>query len=425
MDIKAAIRHLKKVDPVLGRHIETVGPYGLRPKNQDTFESLVQSIVYQQLRGKTAQLIHARVLALFGGEKGLTPRRLLTMSAAKLRGAGLSGNKLLALRDLAAKSLSGVVSPRKRLAGLPDSEIIARLSEVRGVGAWTVQMFLMFKLGRPDVLPVNDFGVRKAFGLLYRKSGRMPSPSFLERHGRRWAPYRTVASWYLWRRLSTLLLAVLLAAPAVSATFESLTETAGRDLAPRVRLDAAVAALAFPGGKTLEFADTFIKSEPGWEVRREFLLALATAPAHAHNPDATRLLASALDEDTSGKVRRAAADALAVRGDRIALSAARRAAAGDADKETRLAAARAVAVLTAVLKAVPKAKLRKAAAPLNEDAVKGRDPCPAPGGWCECAGAIRRPAKCLLFGDCRKLQAQLRHHDLTCLWNALDLSEGG
>jgi 3-methyladenine DNA glycosylase/8-oxoguanine DNA glycosylase len=203
MDIKAALRHLKKADPILGRHIESVGAYGLKPNRQDTFESLVQSIVYQQLNGKAAATIHGRVLALFDGGRTLTPRRLLKTPAAKLRGAGLSANKLLAVRDLARKSLSGVVAPRKKLEPLSDAEIIARLTEVRGIGEWTVQMFLMFRLGRPDVLPTGDYGVRKAFGLLYRKNGRLPPPSALEKHGKKWAPYRTVASWYLWRRLDT------------------------------------------------------------------------------------------------------------------------------------------------------------------------------------------------------------------------------
>lgn len=143
------------------------------------------------------------MLALFGGEKNLTPKRLLAMPEAKLRGAGLSANKYLAVRDLAGKSLSGVVAPRKDLEKLSDAEIIARLTEVRGIGEWTVQMFLMFKLGRPDVLPTGDYGVRKAFGLLYRRSSRLPPASALEKHGRLWAPYRSVASWYLWRRLDT------------------------------------------------------------------------------------------------------------------------------------------------------------------------------------------------------------------------------
>ncbi|MBI4061880.1 MAG: DNA-3-methyladenine glycosylase 2 family protein [Elusimicrobia bacterium] len=195
------MRHLKGSDPILARHIDKVGAYGLVAEDQDTFESLVQSIVYQQLNGKAAATIHGRVLALFGGGKTLTPKRLLKTPAARLRGAGLSANKLRAMRDLARKCLDGAVAPRRELEALSDAEIIARLTQVRGVGEWTAQMFLMFKLGRPDVLPSGDYGVRKAFGLLYRRSGRLPPPSALEKHGRIWAPYRSVASWYLWRRL--------------------------------------------------------------------------------------------------------------------------------------------------------------------------------------------------------------------------------
>lgn len=198
---RAAVRHLKAADPILARVIKEVGPYGLTPNKMDAFESLVQSIVYQQLNGKAAATIHGRVLALFNGGKTLTPQRLLKTSPAKLRGAGLSANKLRAVRDLASKCLSGVVAPRAQLEPLSDAEIITRLTEVRGIGEWTVHMFLMFKLGRPDVLPIGDYGVRKAFGLLYRKNGRLPPPSAVEKHGRAWAPYRTVASWYLWRRL--------------------------------------------------------------------------------------------------------------------------------------------------------------------------------------------------------------------------------
>ena len=198
---RAAVRHLKKADPVLAKVIERVGPYALEAKGSDTFESLVQSIVYQQLNGKAAGTIHARVLALFDEGRSLTPARLLAASEKDLRAAGLSRNKLLAVRDLAEKCLAGVVSPRAELETLTDAEIIARLTEVRGIGEWTVHMFLMFRLGRPDVLPVGDYGVRKAFGLLYRKNGRLPPPSALEKHARIWAPYRSAASWYLWRSL--------------------------------------------------------------------------------------------------------------------------------------------------------------------------------------------------------------------------------
>jgi 3-methyladenine DNA glycosylase/8-oxoguanine DNA glycosylase len=160
---------------------------------------LLQSIVYQQLNGKAAATIHGRVLKVLGGKP--SPRRLLKASDAALRGAGLSRNKLLAVRDLAAKCLTGEAPPRKHLETLTDEEIVARLTEVRGIGAWTAHMFLMFRLGRPDVLPTGDFAIRKAFGLLYRKNGRMPPPSAVEKHGKLWAPYRTVASWYLWRSL--------------------------------------------------------------------------------------------------------------------------------------------------------------------------------------------------------------------------------
>lgn len=164
---------------------------------------MFSAIVFQQLNGKAASTILGRVHALFGGEKNLTPARLLKMPVAKLRGAGLSRNKLLAVRDLSEKTLTGVVAPRKDLKKLSNEEIIARLTEVRGIGEWTVQMFLMFTLGRPDVLPTGDYGVRKAFGMLYRKSSVLPPPSALEKHGKLWAPHRTVASWYLWRALDT------------------------------------------------------------------------------------------------------------------------------------------------------------------------------------------------------------------------------
>ncbi len=198
---RAAISHLRTVDPILSRLIKAVGPCRLKPKNTDTFESLLKAIVYQQLNGKAASAICGRVLALFA-VKTPTPKHLLNIPEASLRNAGLSANKLAAVRDLALKCLSGGVAPRKQLEPLSDAEIIARLTQVRGVGEWTAQMFLIFNLGRPDVLPTGDFGVRKAFGLLYRKNGRLPPPSVLDKHGRIWAPYRTTASWYLWQHLA-------------------------------------------------------------------------------------------------------------------------------------------------------------------------------------------------------------------------------
>jgi 3-methyladenine DNA glycosylase/8-oxoguanine DNA glycosylase len=196
-----ALRHLKKSDPVLRRVIERVGPCALRAHDQDTFEALAQSIVYQQLNGKAAATIHARVMKVLGGKA--TPKRLQAASDADLRAAGLSANKLRAMRDLAEKCLSGAAPPRKALEPLTDAEIVDKLVEVRGIGEWTVQMFLMFRLGRPDVLPTGDYGIRKAFGLLYRKNGKLPPPTAVAEHGKRWAPYRTVASWYLWRTLDS------------------------------------------------------------------------------------------------------------------------------------------------------------------------------------------------------------------------------
>lgn len=200
MGTREAVRRLKAADPVMRRLIERLGPCTLTPGDLDTFPALLRSITYQQLNGKAAGAIHARVLALFPGGRP-APEALLRMKDEPLRGAGLSANKLLAMRDLAEKCASGLVPARRELEPLDDAAIVERLTQVRGIGAWTVHMFLMFQLGRLDVLPVDDYGVRKAFGLRYRRNGRLPAPRVLERHGRVWAPYRTVASWYLWRSL--------------------------------------------------------------------------------------------------------------------------------------------------------------------------------------------------------------------------------
>lgn len=197
---RAAVRHLKATDPVLARVIRRVGPFTLKPAaRQDVFEALLEAIVYQQLHGKAAATIHGRVLALFPDKK-ITPESFLAISTERLRACGLSGNKLLSIQDLARKTAAGLLFDRRRAARMTDEAIIESLTQVRGIGPWTAHMFLIFRLGRPDVLPTGDFGVRKAFGLLY-KNGRHPTPEMLEKHGRRWAPYRTVASWYLWRFL--------------------------------------------------------------------------------------------------------------------------------------------------------------------------------------------------------------------------------
>jgi DNA-3-methyladenine glycosylase II len=194
-----ALAHLSTEDPVLGAWIAQAGPCGLRRTRGGThFEHIAQSIVYQQLSGKAAATIHGRLTGLFGGRPP-TPRELLATRDAKLRGVGLSGQKTRYLKDLARHAHEGSV-PFDRLEAMDDEGVIATLTSIRGIGVWTAQMFLMFRLGRPDVLPVTDLGVQKAIQVLYRLR-KLPSPDRVATIGKRWAPYRTVASWYLWRRV--------------------------------------------------------------------------------------------------------------------------------------------------------------------------------------------------------------------------------
>jgi 3-methyladenine DNA glycosylase/8-oxoguanine DNA glycosylase len=198
-DVRPALRHLRRADPKLARVIATVGPCRLEfTPLSSPFHSLMRAITYQQLSGKAAATIHGRVVALFPEDPGPHPEALLELPDTALRGAGLSRNKLLALKDLAARTLDGTVPDSKGLKRLPDAEVIERLTQVRGVGRWTVEMLLIFTLGRPDVLPVTDLGIRKGFQRAYGMK-RLPAYSTLERAGRAWAPYRSIASWYLWR----------------------------------------------------------------------------------------------------------------------------------------------------------------------------------------------------------------------------------
>ncbi len=162
----------------------------------------MRSIVYQQLHGLAAKSIHSRVLAKLEPHGGATPEAVMKIADAELRSAGLSANKLLAIRDLARKCLDGTVPTLREAHRLDDAELVARLTTVRGVGPWTVHMLLIFYLGRPDVLPTGDYAIRAAFKRLYRKR-REPTPEVITRHARRWQPYRSVASWYLWRSLDT------------------------------------------------------------------------------------------------------------------------------------------------------------------------------------------------------------------------------
>jgi len=197
-DFAHASRQLAKRDETLRRLIrETEAALELRDA-RSPYEALLEAIAYQSISGKAAATIFARVRAL--GEKGRlpTPQRMLELPAARLRAAGLSHAKVAAMKDLAAKVLGGVVPTLAQAHKLSDEELVERLVSVRGVGVWSVEMFLIFRLGRPDVLPVHDLGVRKGWSVAYGKK-QMPTPKELLAFGERWRPYRTVATWYLWR----------------------------------------------------------------------------------------------------------------------------------------------------------------------------------------------------------------------------------
>ena len=194
-----AIKHLSKSDPVMRRIIRAHGPCGLVPeKSRSPFQSLAQAIAHQQLNGTAANTILGRFIKLFPGRKFPHPEDLAGVSDEAIRAAGFSFAKIAALRDLAAKSLDGTVPSSRVITKLDNAEIIARLTAVRGVGQWTVEMLLIFQLGRPDVLPADDFGVRNGFRVAYGLE-EMPKPKELLAHGERWRPHRTVAAWYLWR----------------------------------------------------------------------------------------------------------------------------------------------------------------------------------------------------------------------------------
>lgn len=194
-----AHRHLAEIDPVMGALILKHGPCALAPETRrPPFQSLVQAVAHQQLHAAAAGNILGRFKKLFPHRRFPRPADLAGVTDAQLRGCGFSFAKIRAIRDLAEKTLSGVVPTGREIVNLPDEEIILRLTEVRGVGRWTVEMLLIFQLGRPDVLPANDFGVRNGFRLAYKKHS-LPTPKELLKHGERWRPHGTTAAWYLWR----------------------------------------------------------------------------------------------------------------------------------------------------------------------------------------------------------------------------------
>ena len=196
-----ALAHLTQADPVLAGIIAKVGSCRLKTdRKQSPFEALVEAVCHQQLTGKAAQTILGRIKALHAHRPFPTPEDLLATPDDSLRAAGLSRAKVASVKDISARSIDGTIPEPKTLARLDDAEIIERLTTIRGVGQWTVEMLLIFKLGRMDVLPVDDYGVRKGFMLAYRKRD-LPKPAALLKHGERWRPYRSVAAWYMWRAI--------------------------------------------------------------------------------------------------------------------------------------------------------------------------------------------------------------------------------
>jgi DNA-3-methyladenine glycosylase II len=195
--MRKALNHLKTCgDPVLCGIIKSVGRFRME-YGPSEFHSLAESILYQQLNGKAAATIFDRFVALTGDP--VTPEGILRLSDEQLRGVGLSKQKSSYLRDLAMKTASGLLD-FSRLADMPDAEVIEHLTQVKGIGVWTAHMFLMFTLRRPDVLPTGDYGIRAAMKKHYRKR-KLPNPKEMEKIARRWAPYRSIACWYLWRSL--------------------------------------------------------------------------------------------------------------------------------------------------------------------------------------------------------------------------------
>jgi DNA-3-methyladenine glycosylase II len=199
VDTAHVIEELCRADRRLARVIRRVGTFPTQKRRpQHPFVSLFRAIVYQQITGKAAETILNRVKTMVARDGFPTPEEILRATRAKLRRAGLSRQKIAAAKDLAAKTLDGTVPPLAKLRRMGEEEIIERLTQVRGIGVWSVQMFLIFQLGRTDVLPIDDYGVRKGFARVYGHK-EVPKPKAVLEHGERWRPYRSIASWYLWR----------------------------------------------------------------------------------------------------------------------------------------------------------------------------------------------------------------------------------
>lgn len=197
--LRSAERALSKADPALGKVIARVGPCAIDPSpGFDPFHALVRSICHQQLHGKAAETIHQRVKDKFGDGKDVAVDKIHRARIASMRTCGLSESKALAIKDLAAKCRDGTVPTVKQMQSMTDDQIVERVTVVRGIGRWTVEMMLMFRMGRMDVFPVDDFGVRKGFTLLRKLKDPITAKALMP-HGEVWKPYRSIASWYLWR----------------------------------------------------------------------------------------------------------------------------------------------------------------------------------------------------------------------------------
>ncbi|HMP84987.1 MAG TPA: DNA-3-methyladenine glycosylase, partial [Verrucomicrobiota bacterium] len=195
----AAIEHLSAVDPKLAELIRKVGPCGLKPETRrPPFQSLVQAVAHQQLNGTAANTILTRFKRLFPGRRFPRAQDLAAVTDGQIRACGFSRAKIASIRDIAARTLDETIPTSQRIASMSNEEIIERLTQVRGVGRWTVEMLLIFQLGRMDVLPVDDFGVRNGFRIAYGKRA-LPTPQALATIGEKWKPHRTTAAWYLWR----------------------------------------------------------------------------------------------------------------------------------------------------------------------------------------------------------------------------------
>jgi len=191
------LKNLAKMDPIMSKLIKHIGPIELQPRRLPLFQSIIHAIIHQQLNGKVARVIFDRFVALFGNGEFPTPEAVININFDTMRGVGLSRSKTTYIKEVAKMVSAGIVPSIKECDKLTDDEIKNLLIKIKGVGPWTVEMLLIFNLGRLDVLPIYDLGVRKGFQLVYKKR-KLPTPKQLERFGRKWKPYRTIATLYLW-----------------------------------------------------------------------------------------------------------------------------------------------------------------------------------------------------------------------------------